>query len=127
MVIAVFASVATEACVRVLFWVVLILLLLMDLNRFLFIMLLVMVGLVWWLDSYFNSYWSFLDNWEMHLLFMNDWTVDGYMNRVRNWLLNDIRNLSNNFNWMRDWYFHWNMNLLFNMDWVWSVKQEFWL
>lgn len=107
MLIAVLASIATEARVRVLCWVVLLLGFMM-----------VMMILLWWLYGDLHGNWSFLMNWEVNLLLVNNGAVNWNMNWIRHWLLNDIWNIPNDLNWGWDGNFHWHVNSLLNMNWI---------
>lgn len=110
MMVAVLASIATEACVRVLFWVVL------------WCVSFMMMGMVvlWWLNGDLHSNWSFLMNWEGNVLLVDDWAIDWNMNRIRHWLLHKVWDIPDNLNWSWDGNLHWHVNSLLNMNWIWS-------
>ena len=117
MVIAVFASVSTEACVGVLFWVVF----LMVMFWLVMFWLIMVMSEVWWLNADLDSYWFFVNDRERNVFLVVDWTVDWNVDCIRHGLFDDIRNLSNNFIGLWNWNLHGHCNLLLNMNWVWSV------
>lgn len=98
MLIAVFASVAAEACVGVwggmcVFVMCVFVMRLFVMSLLVVIIMLVVVGVVWWLDSDLHGDWSFLVDWERDVLLMDDWTIDWHMDVIRHWLFDDVRDL----------------------------------
>lgn len=94
--VAVFASVAAEAGVRVwsgcvVDWCVFVV------GWCMFVMcmfvMMIVVGDVWWLDGDLHGHWSLLVNGEGDVLLVDDWSIDWNVDGIGNWLLDDVRNL----------------------------------
>lgn len=120
MVVAVFASVAAEAGVGMWRGCVVCVFVMYVLVMCVFVM--IVMGNVRWLNCDFHGDWSLLVNGEGDLLLVNDWTIDWNVNVIRHGLLNDIRDLLDDFNWCWDWNLHWNVNVLFDLNWIRSVN-----
>jgi hypothetical protein len=112
-VITVFASVATEACVRVVFWVLLKMM-----------MLRLVMCIVWWFNGDLDGHRLFVNDWERNVFFVDDGAVDWNMNWIRHWLLDDIWDLLDDLVGLWNWNLHGYMNLLLNMNWIWSVWED---
>lgn len=130
-VIAVFASVSTEACVRA------------GMVVFLVMVFGVMVCDVRRLNGDLHGHWLLVVDWQRDVLLVDDRSVNRDMNVVGNGFLDDIRNLLikkncekrfvnprwrdfyllHDFVGLRDWHFHRHMDVLLNLNWVWSEKE----
>lgn len=80
--------------------------------------LVVVIAVLWWLNSNFHGDWAFLMNCEWNMFLVDHWAIDWNMNWIRHWLLDVVGNLSDDLNWGWDWNLHWNVNSLLNMNWV---------
>lgn len=103
MVVAVFASVSTEARVGVLFWVVMV---------------------VRWLNGDLDGHWLLVNDWKWHVLLVDDWAVDWNVDWIRHWLLDDIWDLLDDLVGLWDWDWNLHCDFLLNVDWVGSVWVE---